>query len=231
MLSPSRLRAGGRLAGPLIGVALLAQSCGLPPPRLYVLNSMGSPAPGGGTTARNTAESGSSSPQPRGGIAAASRPVLGVAVTVPRYLDRREVVLRSSANEVKVMEGERWADDLAVVTAHALAEDLAALLPSCDVTTLPPRLGRTVDDELRVDFSRFDIDADGNTLLVGQWGLIEGTGGRMRVGGAISRSGHVAEPGFDAMAGALSRDLYAIGSEIAGAMAGLQARSSTTHPP
>jgi len=149
------------------------------------------------------------------------RPVLGVAATVPNYLDRREIIVRTGPHEVKAMEDERWAEDQSINTTRALTDNLATLLPSDDVIMLPSRLGQSIDYELRVDFSRFDIDIDGNIIMTGQWNVLEDS--RVRASGRILQQGRVVEPGFDATAAALSRQLLAVSSEIARALASLPA--------
>lgn len=202
----------------VLAAVCLASCSSPPPPRLYLLNATAPP-----TASRQAvqiaAQGGSGSSQPAGRTDAGPAPVLGVAVTVPAYLDRREIMLRSGPNEVKALEDGKWADDLPVVATRAMTDDLGALLPSRRVVALPAR--QPVDGELRVEFSSFDIRTDGSTLLAGRWTLAED--GKERGGGSILRGGNVAEPGFDATAASLSRDLAAISSDIAGAIARLGA--------
>jgi uncharacterized protein len=213
-------------AGLIAGIALLA-SCSSPTPqRLYVLNATPPSAAGGNAATQLGREGGSGSSQPAARKDAVPTSVVGVTVTVPSYLDRREIVLRSGPNEVKAMDGGRWADDLSVIAARALSDDLAAQLPRRHVVALPAQ--QPVNEVLRVDFRSFDIDTDGTTLLAGRWALAEG--GKEKASGPILRRGQVVEPGFDATAAALSQDLVAISSDIAVVMGGLPPRSAGTEP-
>src|SRR5713226_9261883 len=50
------------------------------------------------------------------------------AVTIPEYLDRSEIVVRSSANELKTRESERWGESLAAGATRAFTENLARAL-------------------------------------------------------------------------------------------------------
>src|SRR5260370_33191882 len=86
----------GRYLFASITVLLTSASCvSGPPPNLYVLNAV-TPRP-------SEAPSGVKSQVVLVGIN---------AVTIPEYLDRSEIVVRSSVNELKARESERWGEPL-----------------------------------------------------------------------------------------------------------------------
>jgi uncharacterized protein len=51
-------------------------------------------------------------------------------VTVPPYLDRPQIVTRTSRAKLTLADFEQWAGPLADTTARVLSEDLALLIPT-----------------------------------------------------------------------------------------------------
>jgi uncharacterized protein len=206
----------------LAGALLLLSGCGAsPPPNLYLLSSAAPVVEGKQASAQAGSEIGAGSSR----SGASAGPVIGVVATVPPYLDRRDIVVRTGANEVKAMDNDRWADDLSVNVTRAIADDLAALRPSGDVVMLPSYLGQTIDYEVRVDLTKFDIDSDGNTTIAGRWSIADAGRGGERASRRILRSERVTQSGFSAMAATMSRNLAAVSAEIAAALAALPPRS------
>ena len=94
-----------------------------PPPNLHVLSSL----------PRDDA-SGPGSP------AAARGPVVGVEqASIPEYLDRPEIVVRTSANTLELTQGDRWGQRLQGDVTRVIADNLRGLLPSDNVFVLPLR--------------------------------------------------------------------------------------------
>ena len=117
----------------------LAGCGGSPPPRLYLLSSA-TPAPSG-----NTAAQASSALQGLYRTASSNPPAIGVLVTIPQYLDRPEIMVRSDTYEMRPLADARWAEGLAVTASHAVADDLRALLPGDDIISLPTNIDRPFD--------------------------------------------------------------------------------------
>lgn len=105
------------------------------PPRLYLLSG------GSGAAAIASQERGGGRAQ-QGEIALVSATPgvrLGVAVTIPQYLDRPEIMVRTNEYELEPMENARWAEGLTITASRAIADDLSMLLPRDDVVSLPTR--------------------------------------------------------------------------------------------
>ncbi len=207
--------------GPSLLAALLSlSSCSSPPPHLYLLNSLATPPSAGADekSGGNTASTGSS--RPGSGAITAQALTLGVATTVPAYVDRPQIMVRNGANELVAMDDARWAEDLSVNTARTLAEDLAGLLPAADVIMSPDRSARAVDYAVHVDFGKFDIDSQGNTTIAGRWSIAESSG-RERASRRFFRTERAERNSFDAIAAAMSRNLLGVSSDIAAALATL----------
>jgi uncharacterized protein len=207
-------------------LALSSAGCQSPPSRLYLLNSIpATPQPQAATAA-----SGSSRPAPGG--AHASGPVIGVSVSVPEYLDRTDIIERTSANELKPNYDAQWGENLAVTASRTVSDNLATLLPSDDIMMLPSRSRRRFDYQVNLDLTRFESDPQGVSTLAGRWS-ISNSEGVEKASGHVLRTEPASGTGYDAMAAAMSRNLAAVSSDIANALQRLPAQSvsSAAAPP
>jgi hypothetical protein len=144
-------------------------------------------------------------------------PLVGVSATVPEYLDRLDIVERANGNELKPNYSAQWAENLAVTTSRAFAEDLSTLLPTVDIVMLPSRAHREVDYQLTLELSRFESDSTGRSTLAGRWSIADGSG--IERGNGRLLLADTAKPGdYAAMAAAMSRNLAGASAEIARAL-------------
>jgi uncharacterized lipoprotein YmbA len=161
---------------------------------------------------------------------AASDPVtIGVGpVTIPGYLDRTQVVTRGTEG-LEIWPYQRWAEPLDTGIAHALADDLAARVPTDRVVVFPWRgaMARVLDYQVVVSVMRFDGAPGQNVTLDTRWRILGKDG--MEV--AFRRS-VLTEPvsgaGFSSLVGAMNRALGALGQEIAGEIQSQSAKRSAT---
>src|SRR5688500_17064086 len=91
-----------------------------PPPNLHVLSSLPRDAASG-----------------PGSSAASRGPVVGVEqANIPEYLDRPEIVIRTSANTLELTQGYRWGQRLQGDITRVVADNLRGLLLSDNVFVL-----------------------------------------------------------------------------------------------
>jgi uncharacterized lipoprotein YmbA len=114
-------------------------------------------------------------------LAATDQPVLGSPVAVapvtvgvgpvslPGYVDRPEIVTRTSPYRIDVATFDQWAEPLVDKFPAVLVTDLAALLPGDRVISFPPLMPAPVDLQIEVTVSRFDVDAGGLATLLADW--------------------------------------------------------------
>ena len=106
-----------------------------------------------------------------------SRIAIGVGpVNLPDYLDRSQIVTRSSPNELKVAAFDRWAESLKSSFPRVLTENLSALLNTNQVAVFPWRKAIPVEYQVIVDVVQFDAEFGGNAVLIARWSII-GDGG------------------------------------------------------
>jgi len=200
-------------------------SCSSPPSRLYLLSSTETPATAQPSVA--AAVSGSSqpvaAPRPNG-------PIVGVTVTVPEYLDRLDVMERTSANELKPIYAAQWGENLATTATRAVAENLSARFPSDDIVILPARTQRRLDYQVNLDLTKFESDSEGNSTLAGRWSIADSDGAE-RMSGRVQQTQKADGPGYDAMAAAMSRNLAAASTEIATVLQRLSTEAPAPTPP
>jgi uncharacterized protein len=147
-------------------------------------------------------------------------PSLGVGpVKLPAYLDRPEVVTRSSPNALQVAEFDRWGEPLEDNFKRVLALNLGVLADTDRVSIYPWPRSASVDCQVTVEVDRFDAAADSQVVLMARWQVLGGEEGR------VVRSGRtvVTEP-------AVTSNYEALASAMSGAMATLSREIATAIP-
>jgi len=144
-------------------------------------------------------------------------------VTIPEGVDRPQMVVRTSPNQVEIDDLDRWAEPLKAAIPRLVAETLARRLAPSDVMT--SRQSATLDFDFRValDIDRFDFSAGDGAVVDATW-TIRGAKDR------APRTGHtrVREPGGGgdprSMAAAHSRAIEKVAGDIAEAMRALSSQ-------
>jgi uncharacterized lipoprotein YmbA len=180
-------------------VAAMAAGCASAPSRFYTLNS--------------TAKGDSA---PAGNYAVVVGPV-----SVPALVDRPQFTVQVAPNRVTIDEFNRWAGPLNDNIARVVAGDLAVLLGTPRVVSVPLA---NFDSAYRVtiDVQRFESlqsDAMKNEAVVIEavWVVRKSTGGPARSGRTLAREPAPGE-GFDALVAAHSRALAKVSGDIAAAI-------------
>lgn len=95
-------------------------------------------------------------------------------VTLPKYLDRPQIVTKSGAHEVELAEFHKWAEPLSENVSHVLAENLSVLLSTDRIEQYPWRRTTPVDYQIVVDVLQFDGTRGGEATLAARWSLLGG---------------------------------------------------------
>ena len=145
--------------------------------------------------------------------------VLGVGpVKLPAYLDRSEVVTRSSPNALRVAEFNRWAEPLEDNFTRVIAMNLGVLAGTDSVSVYPWPRSAAVDYQVTVDVDRFDAGANGQVVLVARWQVLAGEGGRSVRSGRTVVTEPVVSTDYEALAGAMSSAAATLSREVAAAI-------------
>ena len=167
---------------PLLGIVASLAACSSPQPRLYLLNA-------GLVQQGQRAELAAAPDQARRDV---SPPLSGIkaglSVTIPEYLDRPDILIRSNGNELAPLPDSRWAEDLSITASRVMAADLAAALPGADIIAWPVRVERAINFRIAVDLTKFESDVDGAVEIAGRWTLLDDRSGATRASGHFSHT-------------------------------------------
>ena len=92
-------------------------------------------------------------------------------VKMPSYLLRNSMVVRKSATEIEYLDDALWAQRLDECFRQTLADNLSALLASDRAYPSASERGRAAV-RVSVTVEQFDVDTQGQGLLLAEWRLI-----------------------------------------------------------
>jgi uncharacterized protein len=139
---------------------------------------------------------------------------LGVGpVTVPPYLDRPQLVTRTSRAKLALADFDQWAGPLADTIARVLAEDLSLLLPTERVVLYPWSRALDPDYQITVEVLQFDRGPGGEVVLAARWSLLD-RDGQERVLRTARLSQTAGGADYEAMVTAMGRTLEALAQEM-----------------
>lgn len=100
-------------------------------------------------------------------------------VRLPEYLERSDVMVRTSATELRPMPNVRWAESFDVMLERVLANDLVERLRPERLLPYPWYASDKPQRQIEVEFAQLAPDASGKVTLIARWWLRElGDGGR-----------------------------------------------------
>jgi uncharacterized protein len=192
-----------------LGAMLMLGACASQPARFYMLSALAS----GDTATPMT----SGQPGPTIGVGPAA---------LPRYLDRPQIVTRTSPYELRMAEFDRWAEALDVNFSRVLADNLARLIPSGRVVVFPWPRPTPIDYQVIVEVTDFLSQIGGESLLIADWSLFKGEGQEALLWRNSRFSAPAGGQDYAAIVAAMSQTVAELSREIAQAIRGLGARTS-----
>jgi uncharacterized lipoprotein YmbA len=145
---------------------------------------------------------------------------------LPRYLDRPQIITRTSPYELKLAEFDRWAESLDVNFTRVLAENLALLIPTARVAVMPWPRATLIDYQISVDVTHFLSQVGGESLLMADWILFKGEGPQVLLTGKSRVSAPAGGQDYAAMVAAMSQTVANLSREIAMGIRGIEPRAS-----
>jgi uncharacterized lipoprotein YmbA len=134
-------------------------------------------------------------------------------VSVPTIVDRQEIVVSKSANEVHLDDLHRWASPVSEALARTVADDLAALLGAPQVTLFPQKASANAAYRVAIEVQRFESMPGKSVRLDATWTVRQMAEGKSRTGRT-----DVTEPstgaGYDDVAAAHSRAAERLSRDI-----------------
>ncbi len=184
----------------VLSVVALAACATTPPSRFYTLSGAAAPAAPTSTLS-----------------------IVVGPVTVPAVVDRPEIVVTVSQNEVWLDEFNRWAGPLGEAIAVATAEDLAAALGTLRATSAVQSAAEA-DYRVAIEVQRFESAPGSYALLDAVFTLRRTADGRTATGRTTAREAP-ADKSYDALAAAHSRAVARLAKDIADATRALAAQA------
>jgi uncharacterized lipoprotein YmbA len=192
-----------------LGSSLMVAGCASQPSRFYLLSA----SPSTETAALDTSGQ--------------QGPTIGVGpVTLPRYVDRPQIVTRTSPYEINVAEFDRWAEALDANFSRVLAENLSILLPSARVVMPPWPRATPIDYQISVDVTHFLSQVGADSVLIADWTLFKGEGQDALTSGKSRFSAAAGGQDYAAIVAAMSQTVASLSREIATAIKGVESRVS-----
>ena len=146
-------------------------------------------------------------------------PAVGIGpITFPVYLDRPEIVHRSSDNQVHYAGADRWAEPLKATFKRTLAENLSVLLPTERVIIHPWPRDSEIDFQLILHVTRFDADASGTVILATNWEIVRAEDRIVVTRQKAVYNEAVGSMAYPAIVAAQSRAVESLGRDISAAI-------------
>jgi uncharacterized lipoprotein YmbA len=139
--------------------------------------------------------------------------VVGVRqIKMPGYLSEKAFAVRHEPNEIVYLESVQWAERLDTAFQRVLAADLGTLIPT-DQVRLSLWGPEAVAVEIDLNIERFDVDSDGQAVLMAWWRVLSPGGEKVLASGRFSATRKGPSPEKDPRGAAAS--MSALASDIA----------------
>ena len=134
------------------------------------------------------------------------------------YLDRSDIVIRDSQNQIRLAEFSQWAGPLQENFSRVLAENLSVLLSTDRVGIFPGTRVMPFDFNVTVNVTRFDGMPGKQADLRARWGILDKTRKDLLFGKHSVLSQPTEGVSLEALIAAESRTLSDLSREIAAAI-------------
>jgi len=138
-------------------------------------------------------------------------------VSVPAAIDRPQIVVTTTANQVTIDDFNRWASPVQDDLARVIAENLVAILGTPRVTLFPQTLNSDVDYRVQIGVRNFESVPGQSASLDAVWTVRRTKDGKSETGRTSARE-KVDDASFDAIAAAHSRGVARLSQDIADAV-------------
>ena len=150
---------------------------------------------------------------------------LGIGpIKFPGYLDRHEIVVRSTQNRFDVSETDRWAEPLQENFSRVLSENLALLLNTDLIIIYPWSPTERPRYQVEIDVLRFETNRERNGQLLARWSVVAGADKKVAVVKESRIIRNAKEKSTDGSVAALSEAVGDLSREIAETVSAIDQR-------
>lgn len=147
-------------------------------------------------------------------------------IKLSQSLDRPQIIVRTSHNEIRVADLERWAGPLDENVANVMIDNLSVLLPGAEFIKFPWQVSIPITYQLIMDITRFDGMPGDEAVLRARWGILSEGGKKVLANKQSVLSEPIQGNTIAEMVSAQSRLLAAFSREVAGEIKRLQEQDS-----
>ena len=97
-------------------------------------------------------------------------------ITLTQVLDRPQIIIRHSDNEIRVADLDRWAEPLHENLIRVVVDNLAALLSRGSIIRFPPAGSIPVAYQVLMEVTRFDGNPQDEVVLRARWAVLGDNG-------------------------------------------------------
>jgi uncharacterized protein len=137
-----------------------------------------------------------------------------LTISLPPVVDRRQMVIATSADQLLVLEHERWAAPLSDLVMQTLGRDLEQRRADVLVADRGFDQPSLIPVKIRVDIVHMSVRAGGQATLEAHWRVVDARRNTDEVGGETFTS-PVAGGDYAAVARAFSNDLSSLADRLA----------------
>ena len=145
-------------------------------------------------------------------------------VRLPAYLQRQQIVVRTSPNEIRLAEFDRWAEPLEHNFIHVLKENLSILLDTAIVVEPPLPKEANIEFQVVAGVSRFDAEPGRQVVLSVRWAVVRIKDERLLMVRKSTYSAPVHSAGIEEIVKAQSMTVADFSRDIAAAVQDLYRR-------
>ncbi|MGD9137942.1 MAG: PqiC family protein [Desulfobacterales bacterium] len=142
-------------------------------------------------------------------------------VRMALYLDRTDIVIRDSQNQIRLADFSQWAGPLQENFSRVLAENLSVLLVTHNVGIFPGTRAMSFDYNVTVDVTRFDGIPGERADLRARWAILDKSRKNMLLKNHSVLTQPTMDDSMEALIAAESRALADLSREIAEAIKAL----------
>jgi uncharacterized lipoprotein YmbA len=150
----------------------------------------------------------------RAATAAAFTTHVMLTISLPPVVDRRQLVIATSSDQLLVLEHERWAAPLSDLVLQTLGRDLEQRRGDVLVADRGFDQPSLAPLKIRVDIVRMSVRAGGQATLQAHWRVVDAQRNTDEIGGETFES-PVAGEDYAAVARAFSNDLSSLADRLA----------------
>ena len=94
-------------------------------------------------------------------------------IELPGYLDRQQIVTRTSTNRLSYSETDRWAAPLAESFSRVLGQNFFQLLNPARVIQFPWQSSEAPDYQVKIEVLQFEANSNQEAWLTARWTVID----------------------------------------------------------